>query len=46
MYTHHHFTDLEMEHSKFLQDQPKVVDRPPLQSFTHASHEQKSNVLE
>ena len=26
MYTHHHFTELEQEQSKFLQDQPKVVD--------------------
>ena len=25
MYMHHNFTDLEKEHSNFLQDQPKVV---------------------
>ena len=39
MYTHHHFTDLEKEHSNFLQDQPKVVDRHTLQSFTDPSCE-------
>ena len=44
MYTHHHFTDLEKEHSNFLQDQPRVVDRHTLQSFTDPSHEQKSKV--
>ena len=37
-YTHHHFTDLEKEHSNFLQDQPRVVDRHTLQSFTDPSH--------
>ena len=46
MYTHHHFTDLEKEHSNFLQDQPKVVDRHTLQSFTDPSHELKSYVPE
>ena len=30
MYTHHHFTHLEMEHSNLLQDQPRVVDRHTL----------------
>ena len=46
MYTHHHFTDLEKEHSNFLQDQCRVLDRHTLQSFTDHSHEIKSNVLE
>ena len=46
MYTHHHFTDLENEHSNFLQDQCRVLDRHTLQSFTDHGHEIKSNVLE
>ena len=46
MYTHHHFTDLEKEYSNFLQDQPKVIERHTLQSFTDPSLEHKSHVLE
>ena len=48
MYTHHHFTELEQEHSNFVQDQPspKVVDRYTLCSFTDPGCKQKSNVPE
>ena len=46
MYTHHHVTELEQEHSNFLQDQPNVVDRHSLQSFTDPGCKQKSNVPE
>ena len=46
MYTHHHFTDLEKEHSNFLKHQPRVVDRHTLQPFANPSNKQKSNVPE
>ena len=46
MYTQNHFTDLEQQHSDFLQDQSKVVDRLTLQSFTDPGHKQKPNTPE
>ena len=46
MYTQNHFTDLEQQHSDFLQDQSKVIYRLALQSFTDPGHKQKQNVSE